>query len=496
MFLRATRILLATGVLFVAVLAVAASTAADPESGMSVENPGGLVMHVDPGSFGWRNGIRAGDRVIELHRSTDPGGWQIVTSGGTSTAAANAQALQRYIPWSIAALVIAAFAAFLAFRGLGAAAPVLPLALEVGTQPLFFSGSLLAALLAGFVLFLGGAVAVVAFAPWRPWMVAVMAAGTGLALGWIAALLVFPGWFDALDWARLPAAAGFSLIGLLAVVDRRRVRELLREGGGLGFVDIAYGAVTAAGLAVAATILRLDIEYLAVAAVVAMAIYPIWRRNAIAAFDRFVTARARRDAAILAIEEERGRLARDIHDAPLQDLSGVIRRLDTVPGAEGEANALREVAARLRDVATQLRPPVLQDLGLVAAIEDLRDQLVASHPDWKVSVAIDDLTGMRRPPTDVELAALRVLQEATANALAHSDGHRLEIGGTVTASAVDLTVSDDGRGFREDAAREARRAGHFGLDAMRERAEAVGAETLVTSRSDGVSVQFRWEATA
>jgi signal transduction histidine kinase len=57
-------------------------------------------------------------------------------------------------------------------------------------------------------------------------------------------------------------------------------------------------------------------------------------------------------------------------------------------------------------------------------------------------------------------------------------------------------VTDDGSGFEETDARGARRAGHFGLDSMRERAEAVGAETLVTSRFDGVTVQFRWEASA
>jgi len=494
MYLRATRILLASGVLFVAVLASAVSTAAAPEAGLMTGNVGGLVGHVDPGSPAWRSGIRTGDRVIELHESTDPGGWEIVTSGGTSAATNHLQVLRRYIPWSVAGLVIAALAALLALRGLPAASVVLPLALEVATQPLFFAGTLLGALFAGVVLFLGGALAVVVFVPWRRPMVAVLGVGGGLALGWIAALVVVPAWFDALDWARLPAAAGFSLVGLLAVVDRRRILEWLRKGGGLGYVDIAYAAIAAGTLAIAATTASIDVEYVAVAAVVAIAIYPIWRRNAIATFDRFVTSRARRDAAILAIEEERGRLARDIHDASLQDLSGVIRRLDTVPGAKREADALREVAARLRDVATQLRPPVLQDLGLVAAIEDLRDQLLASHRGWSVVVEIDDLASQRRPPADLELAGLRVMQEAAANAIAHSNGQRLEIRGTVSPAGIDLTAWDDGGGFPEERARSARRAGHFGLDSMRERAEAVGAETIITSRSDGVSVQFRWEA--
>ena len=65
--------------------------------------------------------------------------------------------------------------------------------------------------------------------------------------------------------------------------------------------------------------------------------------------------------------------------------------------------------------------------------------------------------------------------------------------GSVTTHAIDLTVSDDGAGFREDRAGEARRAGHFGLDSMGERAEAVAAQTTVTNVSDGVAVRFDWE---
>ena len=151
------------------------------------------------------------------------------------------------------------------------------------------------------------------------------------------------------------------------------------------------------------------------------------------------------------------------------------------------------MAARLRDVATALRPPVLQDLGLVAAIEDLRDQLLASTQDWEVSVSVEDAADGHRPPADVELATLRVIQEAATNAVAHSRGRRLRISGTVATHAIDVTVSDDGVGFREDRAREARRAGHFGLDSMRERAEAVAAETMVTNTSAGVAVRFVWE---
>lgn len=498
MFLHALRLLLAGGVLFVAVLAFVASTATDPSAGLSGANEGGIVEGVDPGSPVWRDGIRMGDRVVQLRRGDEPGGWLIVTSRGTAELSSGGPAhiakLRQYVPWSVVAIFLAVVAALPAFRAHPAAAPALPITYAVATQPLFFSGSYVMALFAGVTVFLAGPLAIPAFARWRWWMLLVVVGGGGLAAAWVVATMALPGLFDAVDEARLPAAAGFSLVGLVSVVDPRRLRDVRRSIGGMGYVDVAYVGVGAALFVAAWLFGRVPPELLAVAAVVALGVYPIWRGNLVSTFERFVTSRARRDAAILAIEEERGRLARDIHDAPLQDLSGVIRRLDTVPGAEREADALREVAARLRDVATQLRPPVLQDLGLVAAIEDLRDQALASHRDWQVVVAIDDVAGGGRPPADVELAALRVMQEAAANSLAHSGGNRLEIRGTVAADSIALTLSDDGRGFRDDQARGARRAGHFGLDSMRERAEAVDAETLVTSGPDGVSVQFRWEA--
>jgi signal transduction histidine kinase len=495
MVLHATRLLLAGGVLFVAVLAFVASTATIPSAGVGGAE-GDIITAVDPGGPTWRAGVRAGDRILELHDGNEPGGWRLVTTDGTSehvSAAATHQAiLVQYAPWSVVALVLAVVAALPAFRGHPAAAPVLPITYAIATQPLFFSGSFVMALFAGAAVFLAGALAVPAFARWRWWMAVLLGTGVGLAAMWVTAIMARPDLFTTADEARIPAAAAFSAAGLLAVVDPRRLRDAPHALRSLGFVDVAYVGAGAALFVAAWLFGRVPPELLLVAAVVVLGVYPIWRGNLISVFERFVTSRARRDAAILAIEEERGRLARDIHDAPLQDLSVVIRRLDLVPGAEQEANALREVAARLRDVATALRPPVLQDLGLVAAIEDIRDQLLATTRAWDVSVSVTDDIDGRRPPADVELAALRVIQEAAANAVAHSNGQTLRISGRVAPTTIDLTVTDDGQGFREDRARDARRAGHFGLDSMRERAEAVAAETIVTNTTDGVSVRFVW----
>jgi signal transduction histidine kinase len=86
-----------------------------------------------------------------------------------------------------------------------------------------------------------------------------------------------------------------------------------------------------------------------------------------------------------------------------------------------------------------------------------------------------------------------VIQEATANSLTHGHSRLVAIKGSVAHEAVELTVTDDGGGFRDDDARTARRAGHFGLDSMRERAQAVGAYTMVDNSSRGVAVRFHWE---
>lgn len=493
---RATRILLATSVLIVAVLAFVVSTATVPSQGLTGGDVG-LLVGVDPGGPVWRDGIRSGELVVELQAGDEPGGWRLVTLDGTtehvSSTAGHVARLRAYEAWSVVALAMALLTALPVFRGHPVAAPLLPVTLAITAQPLFFSGIFVAALVAGALVFLGGAVAIPAFASWRWWMGPAVAAGAGLALAWVFSILVDPALFDIVDTARLPAAAGFSVLGLITVFDRERFRESRRRIGPPQFVDLVYLAAAAAFLAAAGGLGRAPIELLAVAVVIALAIYPIWRHDAIGAFERFVTSSARRDAAILAIEDERGRLARDIHDAPLQDLSAVIRRLDNVPGAAQEAEALREVAARLRDVATALRPPVLQDLGLVAAIHDLRDTVSAANPNWEVTVDVDEATG-DRPPADVELAALRVLQEAATNSIAHSKGRQLKIRGSVTPASIELQASDDGRGYGEVEARDARRAGHFGLDSMRERAEAVSAEATVASTPEGVTVTFRWAA--
>lgn len=497
MLRRLGQLVLTGGVLAMGVSALACSVAGHPEVGLAVDAAGAYVQDVIPGSPAWIDGIRKGDRIIELHDALDPGGWSISTTDGsvprTSSADGDLSRLRHSIPLSALALLASLLAGLLAYRGLSIAAVTIPLAIALAGQPLLQQGNMALGILSGLAVFGGATLALVAFGPWRRWFVFIVAASVVLGTAWIVVCTAVPAGYGAIDQVRSPSALVLSVLGLVTMPDRQRLLEFMTGKGGPAFVDIAYLSAAGALVLAAGYLGQLPVEFLVIGALVAVVVYPFWRRKAVTAFDRFVTSRARREAAIRAVEDERGRLAREIHDAPLQELSGVIRRLEAVPGAESEAIALRSVAQGLRDVATDLHPPVLQDLGLAAAIADLGDHLSESHPGWRIVVDVDDVTVATRPPADVELAAFRVIQEATTNAFAHSGGRCLEIGGLVTTDAINLRTTDDGHGFDTDDARDARRAGHFGLDAMCERAAAVDASVVVSPGPTGSSVLFAWE---
>jgi signal transduction histidine kinase len=497
MLRRMTQVALSGVVLAIAISGLAAGAIGDPDHGVTGELESGIVTHVVPGSPTWRDGIRPSQRVLELADAGAPGGWRIMTVDGEevrgSSAAAHTEVLRLHVWWAIPALVFAAVVALLGFRQHRAAAALFPIALAIAAQPLFAVGRAEITSAGGAATFLGGGIAVAAHSPWGRRSSILLGAALALAAAWVGATLAAPGLFDAIDGLRWPAAFGFAVVGLAAVTDRRRLAEFLTDGNGAGFVDLAYLAATLGLAAALVTLAGIPVPLVLLASAVGLAVYPFWRRRTLGALERVLTAPARQDATIRAIEAERGRLAREIHDAPLQELAGVIRRLETVPGTKEEATVLRDVATHLRDVATALHPPVLQDLGLPAAIADHAEQLAVARPDRQINLSVDDLTGGQRPPADVELAAFRVVQEASANSLAHSSGRILGIEGAVSADAVELTIRDDGAGIDPAAARTARRNGHFGLDAMRERAHAVAAQCMVASDADGVTVTFRWE---
>jgi two-component system NarL family sensor kinase len=146
-------------------------------------------------------------------------------------------------------------------------------------------------------------------------------------------------------------------------------------------------------------------------------------------------------------------------------------------------------------VATELRPPVLDDLGLAAALDFLAEQ--ATTAAFPVSATVDDDTGFgpdRRPPTDVELAMYRIASEAVGNAVHHSGGSTVRITASVTPDRVELSIVDDGEGLASETARDAAKRKRFGLVSMRRRAEAIDAELSIEGSSSGTRVRVVWQA--
>jgi two-component system sensor histidine kinase UhpB len=186
--------------------------------------------------------------------------------------------------------------------------------------------------------------------------------------------------------------------------------------------------------------------------------------------------------ALRAQEEERARLARDLHDEVNQSLTGLLLRLEAVrevapPELEAELTATKALANQamreLLSLARQLRPTALDDLGLVAAIAGQVEQVSRS----KLSADLIEEGDFSDLDSDVQLVVYRVAQEALSNAVRHSGAERIEVALRRGGDGVELTVSDDGRGF----AFEASESG-LGIAGMRERALLLGGELTIESR--------------
>jgi two-component system, NarL family, sensor histidine kinase UhpB len=189
--------------------------------------------------------------------------------------------------------------------------------------------------------------------------------------------------------------------------------------------------------------------------------------------------------ALEAQEAERLRIARGLHDEVGQVLTGVLLQLDSLgTGGDRDAQvaetkqAVRQALEEVRRIARELRPEMLEQLGLTSALTELTRRFAdQSGLEVRRSFA-DDLP---RLSDDSELAVYRVAQESLTNVARHAQASRVALVLEPGPGSVVLRISDDGKGIREDADVN----GHGGLRGMRERALLVGGALAVKPGRDG-----------
>ena len=190
--------------------------------------------------------------------------------------------------------------------------------------------------------------------------------------------------------------------------------------------------------------------------------------------------------ALRAQEAERRRIASGLHDEVGQVLTGVLLRLDDAETKEAVRQALDEV----RRIARELRPEMLEQLGLVSALTELSRRFAESS-----GVTVERRFASDLPPLsdDAELAVYRVAQESLTNIARHADASRVEIALEPGADSLVLRVLDDGRGIPVPDAFALN--GHGGLRGMRERALLVGGALAIKRGSTG-GIEVRLEVPA
>lgn len=189
-------------------------------------------------------------------------------------------------------------------------------------------------------------------------------------------------------------------------------------------------------------------------------------------------------------EEERKRIAKEIHDGVSQWLMGALfemqaarvrlpEELAEVAQHLSEAQrVLKEVKLEMRRVIYDLHPPLLESNGLVAALRGhINETQTHSHVTCQCQVSGNEY----RLPPDQALALFRIAQEAMHNAMRHAQADRVDVSLAYAPDSVQLTVADEGRGFVPDAARQDGEQPHWGLLGMQERATAVGASLRIDS---------------
>jgi two-component system sensor histidine kinase UhpB len=192
--------------------------------------------------------------------------------------------------------------------------------------------------------------------------------------------------------------------------------------------------------------------------------------------------------ALRAQEGERARIAGGLHDEVGQVLTGVLLQLEGEARSEETKAAVRQALEEVRRIARELRPEMLDQLGLVSALTELSRKFGDQS-----GLRIERRFAEHLPPLsdEAELTVYRVAQESLTNVARHAQASRVVVALEPGADSVVLRVVDDGRGMDVPAAAN----GHGGLRGMRERAVLVGGALAVKPAREG-GVEIRLEVPA
>ncbi len=196
------------------------------------------------------------------------------------------------------------------------------------------------------------------------------------------------------------------------------------------------------------------------------------------------------------VENERIRLAQDIHDGPIQDLyvinmqlNGLLDEVEDTEPVQEAMNAVESVIGSLRDTITELRPPTLAQFGLERAIHSHAERLQEANQRLKIHLDLE--SDQQRLPQPVRLALFRNYKSAVSNVVRHAEAKNLWVHFHIRDQQAILEVEDDGRGFEfPKRLVDLTRGGHLGLVGMLERAESMGGKLEVKAEpGKGTRVQ-------
>ncbi|MCL6472230.1 MAG: PAS domain S-box protein [Firmicutes bacterium] len=198
-------------------------------------------------------------------------------------------------------------------------------------------------------------------------------------------------------------------------------------------------------------------------------------------------------------EEERQRISRDLHDSTVQNLIATLRSLEKFCEEDNELSPqrlemlcsyrrnLKEVVKEIRQISRDLRPSIIDDLGLLPAVEWLAEQFKA---EYGVAVNFKVLGTEREFSPEVEVTLFRIIQEALRNIAKHADATKVWITIDFEQNETIINIIDNGKGFElSSSLGQLSRQGKLGIDGMKTRARLVGGTLdIQSSPGDGTAI--------